>query len=70
MSISAAFSVGRQACGVLGAAPLNEFGGYTEDEIAAQYAATDRLITAFQEIDAGLGGSYSDPQPHEEGATP
>ena len=68
-AMSAALKVGRQAVAVLAALPLGEV-GYTEDEVAAQYAATDRLIAAFQRIDTELGGTQSDPLPTKtEGAT-
>lgn len=30
-------------------------GGYTADELAAQYAAVDRLVAAFRVLDAELG---------------
>ncbi len=43
---------GRRAIDALEAPPADPVGGYTEDEIAAHYAAVDRLVWAFKALDA------------------
>ena len=43
---------GRRACELLESPPNDPVGGYTEDEIAAHYAAVDRLVWAFKALDA------------------
>lgn len=43
-------TAGRLAAQLLEAPPLDEY-GYSDDEIAAQYAAVDRLLAAFRWLD-------------------
>lgn len=43
---------GRRAYELLESPPNDPVGGYTEDEIAAHYAAVDRLVWAFKALDA------------------
>lgn len=56
--LDAAFAIGRQAVAVLEALPLDPEHGYSDDEVAAQYAATDRLAAAFLEVTELLEGSH------------
>lgn len=51
-SVDEALASGRAAAIILEAPPLDLNHGYTPDEIAAQYAATDRLLAAFRQLEA------------------
>ncbi|WUT94738.1 hypothetical protein SUAREZ_90 [Mycobacterium phage Suarez] len=50
-----ALTRGRQALRILEAPPADLQEGYTPDELAGQYAAIDRLVAAFREVDAAIG---------------
>jgi len=52
--MNAALRSARQAATILEAPPHDPVAGYSDDEIAAQYAATDRLLTAFRQLDAEI----------------
>ena len=52
--IAQALLAGRQAADILEAAPADETHGYDPDEVAAQYAAVDRLVAAFRALDREL----------------
>lgn len=60
MTLTDILNLGRRAAAILEAPPLDMTVGYTPDEIAAQYAATDRLLAAFRELEAlhELKGDY------------
>lgn len=49
-------ATGREASEVLKALPADLDTGYSDDEVAAQYAATNRLLAAFRELDLALIG--------------
>lgn len=49
-----ALLAGRQAADVLEAEPHDVSHGYDDDEVAAQYAAVDRLVEAFRTLDRQL----------------
>ena len=50
--IESALEAGRRAAAILEAPPDDPEAGYTDDEVAAQYAATDRLVAAFRRLEA------------------
>ena len=50
-TVKAAMAVMRDAVATLEAQPADLDAGYTEDEVAAQYAATDRIVEAFHLLD-------------------
>lgn len=49
-ALDKALATGLQAVAILEAPPADPVGGYDSDEIAAHYAATDRLIAAFRQL--------------------
>lgn len=49
-----ALEAGRAAAAILEAEPADLEHGYTDDEMAAQYAAADRLVFAFRQLDAAI----------------
>ena len=51
MTLTDTLRLGRRAAAILEAPPLDPDTGYTDDEIAAQYAATDRLLAAFRRLE-------------------
>lgn len=57
MKLEEVLARGRQAADILEAAPLDPDHGYTPDELAAQYAAADRLVKAFRELDGELASA-------------
>jgi hypothetical protein len=56
--VDAALIAGRRAAEILEALPTDER-GYTDDEIAAHYAATDRLLAAFRALEKELARQSS-----------
>jgi hypothetical protein len=54
-SIAAALAVMRLSAGILAREPGDTRRGYNPDELAAQYAATDRMVEAFRVLDRLLG---------------
>lgn len=54
MLVADALAAGRQAADVLEAVPADLDAGYSDDEVAAQYAAADRLVAAFRQLDRAL----------------
>lgn len=50
-ALDRALAAGRLAITILEAPPADPVAGYTDDEVAAHYAATDRLIAAFRQLD-------------------
>ena len=51
-TLESALKLGRHATSILEAPPADLAAGYTDDEIAAQYAAVDQLVSAFHQIEA------------------
>jgi len=56
-SVAAILADGRLAAAILEAPPDDLDAGYTNDELAAQYSATDRLLHVFHELDQRLSSS-------------
>jgi len=66
-NLDEALTVGRLAAAIISAEPDDLYRGYTPDEIAAQYAATDRLVQAFRYLDHTVTGAKrsKNEHPHE-----
>lgn len=64
--VERALVAGRQAAAILEALPADLGNGYSDDEIAAHYAATERLLVAFRRLDAAVTGvANRNTHPHE-----
>lgn len=61
-TLAALVEEGRAAAVILEAVPADLEAGYSDDEVAQQYAATDRLLTAFRGIDEHLTATRALPQ--------
>lgn len=52
-SIQEALARGRRAAEILESTPIDGH-GFTDDEVAAQYAATDRLLAVFRQLEEAI----------------